>query len=73
MKGGIVGFSQQKDSCPVNLWLPTAHKHSNIVSSVKAMCETNDCEPTTVNQRLCVKQRKWDQYQGMWQRTSWER
>ena len=41
VKGGIVGFTQQKDT--VNRWLLTAHKRANIVSSVKTMCETNDC------------------------------
>ena len=40
-KGGIVGFTQQKDT--VNRWLLTAHKRSKIISSVKTMCETNDC------------------------------
>ena len=41
VKGGIVGFTQQKDT--VNRWLLTAQKRANIVSSVKTMCETNDC------------------------------
>ena len=41
VKGGIVGFTQQKDT--VNRWLLTAHTRANIVSSVKTMCETNDC------------------------------
>ena len=43
VKGGIIGFTQQKDA--VNRWYLTAHTRAHIVSSTKAMCGNEETVP----------------------------